>query len=77
MESELLSTQNTQAVERKIRSAFRGFMSVAGCEFRTVYEHGQWWVIWPSSFEDVGDLTFSVVDASGPGSTFGFSFEQV
>ena len=42
---------------------------------RTVFEHGQWWVL--VNGEDCEDEIYSVIDAIGPGSTDGFDFEEI
>lgn len=69
----LQTEQNTRTVERRIRVAFRAWAHRR--TFATVYEHGQWWVL--ADDRDGERLTYSVVDASGPGSTDGFDFERV
>jgi len=66
----LPSTINSPTIERRIRSAFRTLFGYR--HFETVYEHDHWWV-------KVNDreLTYDAVDAEGPGSAGGFSFERV
>ena len=72
MASRLPSTQNTKAVERRIRGAFRAAFRKRN--FETFFEHGHWWVRLPGRDEDE---VYDVVDAGGYGSTGGFGFERV
>ena len=68
----MLKTEtNTPTMERRIRSAFHHSRHHCG-KFRTVFEHGQWWV------EDRrSGSQWSVVDAAGGDSIDGFDFELV
>jgi hypothetical protein len=72
MTTTLISSQNTRSAERKIRKAARSHFKRR--YFETVYEHGQWWVLFDTADEQ---FTYSVCDASGSRSTDGFYFEQV
>ena len=79
---ELKSTQNTPDIKAEVEGAFseseyRDWIEKAD----VAYEHGQWWVTGLAT-EDSGHevdeiLSWSVVDAEGPGSIGGFDFEQV
>ena len=73
---EILNTEtNTPAMEAKILKAVRRALVNPArryAEFRTFFEHGQWWVEHlPSGAQ------WSVCDASGPSCPDGFDFEQV
>lgn len=72
MARRLPSQQDTKAVERKIRSAFRAIYRVR--TFETFFEHGQWWV--RRSHRD-GDDLWSVIDAVGYQTHNGFGFERI
>lgn len=72
MTNKLPSTQNTKAVERRIRGAFRAAFRKR--KFETFFEHGHWWVRLPGRDEDE---VYDVVDAGGYGSTGGFGFERI
>ena len=72
MTNKLPSTQNTKAVERRIRGAFRALFRKRN--FETFFEHGHWWVRLPGHDEDE---VYDVVDAGGHGSAIGFGFEQI
>jgi hypothetical protein len=75
MSAKLQTEQNTPAVMRKIRGAFRQMFGRR--VFGTFYEHGQWWVSCEDlDGDDAGEALFSVVDAEGPGSINGFGFER-
>jgi len=43
-------------------------------DWRAVYEHGQWWVVGYTSDDE--HHTYSVVEATGPGSCCGLDFEE-
>jgi len=76
MATNLPSTINEPGVERRIRRAFRQLHRGASRRpFETVYEHGHWWVLELDAEDQL--VTWDAVDASGPGSVLGFSFEQV
>lgn len=69
-QDDLPSTQNTRAMERKIRRA----CNALGYRGHLVYEHGHWWLLL-----DDGS-TFDVVDAGGlPSANVvdGFALERV
>lgn len=63
----LPSTQNTRAIERRIRRACRAW----GYRGDLVYEHGHWWLTLPDG------AIFDVVDAEGAGAIDGFALERV
>jgi hypothetical protein len=42
--------------------------------YRAAFEHGQWWVVGYDSDDE--RHTWSVVEASGPGSAYGLAFEE-
>jgi hypothetical protein len=81
----LLKTErNTTNMEKRIkRAARKGIACIrdGGFKFNTVFEHGQWWVIAFTGdydeFTEHEEFAFSVIDAEGPGSYDGFSFEEV
>lgn len=64
----LPSEQNTRAMDRRVR---RAALALGFRHFDTVFEHGHWWIILKSG------EAFDAVDACGPGSIDGFSFEAV
>jgi len=64
----LKTETNTRAMERRIRRAFRDKYPRGRAEAH--FEHGQWWMM-------AGGATWSVVDATGPGSVDGFDFERI
>lgn len=60
MASKLVSTTNTEAAERKVKTAFRGFTRIRNLDdYQFDFEHGQWFVTRKST----GAL-WSVVDTS-------------
>lgn len=63
----LETEQNTRAIERRIRRAFREKFHAR--YFETTFEHGQWWVL-----RNVGDetKTYSVCDTERA-----FDFEEL
>lgn len=63
----LPSTQNTRAIERRIRRV----CSDLGYRGELVYEHGHWWL----TLRD-GSI-FDVVDAQGGDAIDGFALERV
>jgi hypothetical protein len=72
----MLNTEtNTHAMETRILKAVNGKLVNPArryVEFRTFFEHGQWWIEHlPSGAQ------WSVCDASGPSCPDGFDFEQV
>jgi hypothetical protein len=67
----LPSTVDTPAIERRILRAARQLIGSPRSRFTTVYEHGHWWV------QNANGDTWDAVDASGPGSFDGFSFERL
>jgi hypothetical protein len=66
---QLLSEQNTRAVERLVKRAAR---SKLGLGLVTFFEHDQWWVERKAT-----GAVWSVCDAMGPGTVDGFDFERV
>lgn len=72
----LKTETGTAAMERRIRRAFKSLHpDMIDPTFE--WEHGQWWVIAQSDSDDNDEqVTYSVVDAEGPGSEDGFSFEE-
>lgn len=67
----LESTNPSKRTEQKIRGAF-GRLFHRRRRLQTNFEHGQWWIT-----DQQTGAQWSVVDATGPGSDNGFSFEQV
>jgi hypothetical protein len=67
----LPSTINSSMIERRVLQAARQLIGSPQSRFSAVYEHGHWWVQ-----NSRGD-TWDAVDASGPGSFNGFSFERL
>jgi hypothetical protein len=74
----LWSTVNTPEIEAKVRAAFEASDHCHEPRFRTVYEHGQWWVIQGPTWEsdETEDRLFSVVDAIVNGEDV-FDFEAL
>lgn len=70
----LRTEQNTPAMERRIMAAAIRFFHFPGPHhhIQVDFEHGHWW----ATCTDCG-AQWSVVDAEGPGSFDGFSFERV
>lgn len=64
----LPTERNTPTMERRIRRALRELGYRRG---DLVYEHGHWWLMLPD-----GSI-FDVVDATGPGTAYGFGLERV
>lgn len=75
----LESDKNTKDVENKVllaaKECFRNF-EIEDNIIHSIYEHGHWWVRF---FDLVGDVerTYSVCDAEGPETFFGFCFDEV
>ncbi len=67
----LQTETNTPAMEKRVRAAARELLCLQG-RIQTDFEHGQWWVT-----QLLTGAQWSVCDASGPGSSRGFCFEQV
>jgi len=68
----LKSETNTPRMEKLIGDAFDiKFPHLKG-DCNVDFEHGQWWV-----HHIFSGAAWSVVDAEGPGSIYGFDFEQV
>lgn len=67
----MLNTEtNTPTMERRILRAARAHLGHRRLE--ADFEHGQWWIT-----DCRTGAQWSVCDATGPGSTEGFDFEQV
>ena len=65
----LKTEQNTREMQREVNEA-AGAAKLEG-KLASIFEHGHWWVVSNNGAQ------WSVVDASGPGSTDGFDFEMV
>ncbi len=72
MSERLLAEQDTPEIDARVFDAACLALGVDVSELRTVFEHGQWWVV-----SEISGAQWSVCDAEGPGSVDGFSFEQV
>jgi hypothetical protein len=71
----LRSGLNTPKVKRLVRAEFTA--QTQRRRFRTVFEHGQWWVLCKDpTCDDEGEVIYAVEDASGPGTTGDFYFER-
>ncbi len=68
----LLTEQDRPDIDARVYDAACQVLGVDVDEIRTVFEHGQWWVV-----NAVSGAQWSVVDAEGPGTVDGFGFEQV
>lgn len=72
MTQQLLSTQETMAVERLIRRAAAVQFGRSKAQKATpVFEHGHWWITLPNG------AIYDVVDSSPSIAGTGLSFEQV
>jgi hypothetical protein len=68
----LKTTQNTVSVERTVRKAARAAKLAPAGDLAAWFEHGQWWV------ENIkSGAQWSVCDAIGANTFYGFCFEQV
>lgn len=75
---ELPSQRNTHTVKNLILKAARvRFKTRKG--LHAFFEHGHWWLrVQKFDRHGVEDVeTYDVVDAEGPGSIYGFDFEEV
>lgn len=72
----LKTETNTAAMQKRVVAAFEAsdYCPPDG-NFETVFEHGQWWVLYTD--EDSDTHIFSVVDAEGGSAIDGFDFERV
>jgi hypothetical protein len=61
-------------VEKKIKAAWKALRMPKLDQMQVVREHGRWWVIGWDDEED--RRTFSVVEATGPGTYKGIAFEE-
>lgn len=70
----LKTERNTKTMENRIKSA--AAQKFGRGKARLFFEHGQWWAVIDDPIED-RDITYSVVDAEGPGTIDGFDFEEI
>lgn len=72
--AKLLSSQQTQKVERLIKRA--AFVAFGGAKSkRPVFEHGHWWLI--VTYADGQERTFDVVDSYPSIADTGLQFEEL
>lgn len=62
--------KHTEAMRKRILAAFHARYGVR--KVKAIYEHGQWWIDQPGT-----GAQWAAVDATGPNSVQGFSFERV